>query len=244
MNQTPRIMARGPLFLLALSLWGCAPVYYAPNTHNVPLMTRRGEGRAALYAGDHRGEIQAAYAADNGLGLMLNGAYVKEKDDKDGDGGSGKFAELGAGYFTRVRDYFVFETYGLMGYGDFGNHFPSTLDAHPGSTGRITGRFARYGVQPAFGFTSRYLDAAVSVRAVGVRYFNIEGGLVFDNRDQVDYLEDRRSQFMLEPALTIRAGYDFLKLQFQTGTSRNLGDARFRQEKGYWTAGVLYPWGG
>ncbi len=68
--------AFAPSILATLLACGaCAPKYYAPNTHNVPLLARDGDYSAALVLGDSRGELQGAYAVRENLGLLLNAAY-------------------------------------------------------------------------------------------------------------------------------------------------------------------------
>mgnify|MGYP001173580090 CR=1 FL=1 len=57
------------------------------------------------------------------------------------------------------------------------------------------------------------------------------------NEDQVAYLRRKNAYWLAEPALTIRVGYDFLKLQLQLGKSFNLSHADFKQDEDYLTLG-------
>lgn len=68
----------------------------------------------------------------------------------------------------------------------------------------------------------------------------IQGSLIFDNEDQVQYLKDHPSQLVLEPALTLRAGLDWGKIQLQYAHSINLSDDTFRQSEGHLTIGLIF----
>lgn len=232
--------APAAMVLAFFILAGCSPIYYVPNTHNVPLLRGKGEGSLSVHGGSGRGEVQTAYAIGEGALVMLNGAFYEKRDDRDGDGGSGGFTELGAGHYRRLGGIFIFDACGLLGYGDFENHFPSTKAANPGTTGEINGKLLRYGAQSSAGFRTAYFDAALSLRIAGLYYYDVNGSLVFGGRNQADYLMEERRQALVEPAVTLRGGFDFFKLQLQLGGSRNLTARDFRQERGYLSFGALY----
>lgn len=236
---TPRAFAR--LLLPALlTLGACAPKYYAPNTHNVPLLTRARDFSAAGFIGDSRFELQGAYAITSELGVLVNAANYDKPDDEDGDGGSGGLLELGFGYSRSLDERFQLGVYGLVGGGTVENHFPSTVASNPGTTGAIEAKLSRFGVQPVIGFRSRWVEAAASLRVVGLRYSDIEGSLIFGGEDQVQALSGQAESTLLEPALTVRGGFETVKLQIQLGWSANKTDSRFRQDEGHLTVGVAY----
>jgi hypothetical protein len=228
------------LVLASLAASACTPKYYAPNTHNVPLLTHRGDFSAAGLVGDSRGELQGAYAVTDRVALMANGAFFDQADDEQGDGGRGGFLELGAGYVAPVGERFQIGVFGMFGGGDVENHFPSTLDDNPGTTGILEAKLSRFGVQPLVGFRSRYFEAAASARFVGLRYSNVTGSLMFGGEDQVQRLRARSEHTLLEPAITVRGGFETVKLQLQLGWSINRDGSSFPQEEAYLTAGVVY----
>ncbi len=197
-------------FILILLLAGllfsqaCNPIYYSPNTQNVPLLSGRGDHSVGVSGNDTHIEIQAAYAANDHFGLGLDAGFVKQKDDDEGDGGKGKFGEVQAGYFTNFSEHFVFETYALLGFGSVENHFPSTLAFNPNTDGRIESNLLRVGLQPAIGYRSRFFEAAVSARLANLNFSNARGSLIFDQLDQAGYLENNKSMWLIEPALTLR----------------------------------------
>jgi hypothetical protein len=227
------------LLVVGLCLGGCNPIYYSPNTQNVLIAPSRGDLSASAAADGNRAELQAAYAITDAVAVQLNGGIFEPDELENGDGGSGKFLEVGAGYFAPLRGSFAWEIHALFGAGSFENHFPSTVDENPGTAGEISADLVRFGFQPAIGYRSRYVEAAVSSRLLGLAYRNIEGALVYDEQDQVEALRDGGSYFLFEPALTLRAGLPRAKLQLQTTRSINLSDRDFRQDESMLTIGVV-----
>lgn len=226
------------LFLIAL-ITGCNPKFYSPNTQNVPLISEKGETNLTLSANGNQVEFQGAYGVTESFAIQANGGLFIPSDLDNGSGGSGKFFEAGAGYYTPVSDNFVFETYGLIGFGNVENHFPST-DNTPPSKGDISANIIRFGIQPNFGYKSKYFSAAVSTRFVNLMYNNIDGDLIFDGENQMDYLENNKSNFLIEPALTLRGGMERLKLQLQIGYSLNVSNSDFKQDKTSMTLGLNF----
>lgn len=218
----------------------CSPIYYSPNTQNVPLLSGKGDHSVAVSGNGTRIELQAAYAAGEHFGLGLDAGFVRQKDDVEGDGGKGKFGEVQAGYFQNFSEHFIFETYALVGFGDVENHFPSSVIANPATNGQIESSLLRVGLQPAIGYRSRFFEAALSARLANLNFSNTRGSLVFEQTDQAGYLENNKSMWLIEPALTLRGGTDMLKLQIQASLSTNLTNKDFRQDDGQLTIGLVY----
>lgn len=228
---------------LAAFAFGCSPRYYSPNTQNVPLLSEKGELNLSASGNANQFEFQGAYAVTDGFAIQANGGLFVPKDADNGDGGRGKFIEIGAGYFTPVAENFVFELYGLAGSGSVENDLRSRATTDPATTGKISANVFRYGIQPNFGFKSKYFTAAVSSRIVGLNYSNVEGSLIYDGVNQQTYLRDNSSNFLIEPALTLRGGVDMVKLQLQIGHSFNLSNSNFRQDNTYATVGLNFRLG-
>lgn len=231
-----------PTALLAVlfATGACAPKYYAPNTHNVPLLTGDGDYLAAFALGESRVELQGAYALTSDLAVLLNGAHFESRDDEEGDGGQGGLLEVGFGYRRPLDEHFQVGIFGLLGGGDVENRFPSTVAANPGTTGTLEAKLGRFGVQPVVGFHSTYVEVAASARILRLRYSDVTGSLVFGGEDQVQLLSSQADHTLFEPAITVRAGLPTLKAQLQLGWSFNRGHANFRQDEGHLTAGIVY----
>lgn len=223
-----------------LALSSCSPQYYATNTQNVPLISHKGETNLTFGGNSNQIEFQGAYGVTNGFAIKANGGFFVPQNLDNGDGGSGNFVELGGGYFKPLANNFVFETYGIVGVGSMENHFPSTVEDNPQTEGKISATIFRYGIQPNFGWKTKYFSAAVSSRFVNLHFTNIEGDLIYNGENQVNYLNDHSSNFLIEPALTLKGGIEKLKLQLQFGRSFNLSSENFKQGKEFMTIGLNF----
>jgi hypothetical protein len=229
-------------------LAACAPKYYAPNVQNVPLLTREGEASTsvAMNAELNRFDLHVALAATKHWAFQGNGALwlPPHSNPNSTDGGSGALFEFGPGYtmplpFVSIPN-LVLETYLLAAYGAFENHFPDDDDGSPDQSGKIRGDLVRISLQPAIGYKLRYFEAAASVRYANLVYLWVEGDLESDDEDQERYIKDRRVQYLLEPALTLRGGLPFLMLEAQAGLSLNMGNGNFPQDNGWGSLGLVY----
>lgn len=227
-------------FLFLMGIMSCNSKFYSPNTHNVPLISHKGETNLTLAGNGNQVEFQGAYGVSDGFSMIVNGGLFIPSDLDNGNGGSGKFIEIGGGYFTLVANQFVFETYGLLGFGTFENHLPSTVADHPETKGDLSANIFRVGVQPNFGFKSKYFSAALSSRFVNLNYNGVEGDLIYEDVDQVNYLKENNSNFLIEPAFTIKGGFEKVKLQIQYGYSLNLTNSDFRQDESMLTVGLNF----
>lgn len=223
--------------MAAFLLTACSPKYYVPNTQNVPLLSEKGEVNLTAVGNANQVELQGAYAIGSHVGIMGNVGFYIPKDDGNGNGGSGRLGEIGLGYFQPITENLVFETYGLVGLGSFENHFPT---ANAGNAGKISGNLTRFGIQPSIGYKTTGFSIALSSRLSSLHYGEPEGNLIFDNIDQVVYLKENDSFVLLEPALTIRAGLQRLKLQLQLTRGFNLTDSEFRQDESLLSIGLNF----
>lgn len=210
------------LLLICATLTGCGAVYYVPNTQNVPVMKEKGQTNLSIGLNSSESvdgfEFQGAYGLTDKIALQLNGDWVSSSDYESN--GSGHLIELGAGYFKNFSKYFVFETYGLMGFGGL------KYEDNYNSPQEIKANFFRIGLQPSISFTSKYFIASLSGRLANLKYNNISGNLIED----VDYLNANNSFWLAEPALTLQAGFEDVKLQLQFQYSYNLTDPNFVQD--------------
>ena len=218
----------------------CNPKFYSPNTQNVPLISEMGETNLTLSGNGNQVEFQGAYGITENITIKANGGLFIPKNIDNGDGGSGKFIEVGGGYYKPITENWIFETYGIVGLGTVENHFPSSKASNPGTNGDVSASILRIGIQPNFGYKSQYFSAAVSSRIVNLSYNNIKGDLIYGGQSQMDYLKDNSSNFLIEPALTIKGGLEKVKLQVQYGYSLNLSNNNFNQDKSFFTIGLNF----
>lgn len=225
---------------LGVCLMSCSPKYYAPSTQNVPLISKKGETNLTLAFNPNQVGFQGAYGLTKNIAINVNGGLFFPSDLDNGDGGSGQFIEVGGGYFKAVADDLVFEGYGIIGFGAVENHFPSSVSTYPQSDGKLSANILIIGIQPDFGYKSKYFSAGISTRFVNLIYGNIKGNLVYSGYNQQEDLANHSSSFLFEPAITLRGGPEKVKFQLQFGYSYNLSNPGFKQNKSYLTIGLNF----
>lgn len=200
-------------------------VYYVPNTQNVPLFKERNELRATISGQNY----QAAYSLTDHIGIMLNGQYINRKWDINEDSVKSNFIsekfliEGGMGYFNKIGNNGVFETYagGGEGYATFNRITPSKRM-------EMSADFSRFFIQPSIGYSEDVVDVAFSLRYVGLKFFNIDTtgytpSLLSNYNLIIPNLHNTWYNF-LEPALTIRVGYKYAKFHMQFLYSQKLNN--------------------
>lgn len=209
------------ILLICVTFAGCGPVYYVPNTQNVPVMKEKGQTNLSLGINTSEStdgfEFQGAYGLTDKIALQLNFDRVKSTDDTSK--GSGNFVEFGPGYYKNLSKHFVFETYGLLGFGSL------KYEENYNEPSEIKANFFRVGVQPSISFTTKYFIASLSGRIANLNYNSVSG-----NYYDVDYLKANNSHWLIEPALTVQGGSENVKLQLQFQLSENLTDTYFSQD--------------
>jgi len=214
-------MKKSVLLLICITLTGCSPIYYAPNTQNVPVINKKGQ--TDLYFGTNGSEstdgfeLQSAYGLTDKIALQLNADWIKASEGTSN--GSGNFVEFGPGYYKNLSNHFVFETYGLLGFGRL------KYEENNSGLEKINANFFRFGLQPSISFNSKYFVASVSTRLANLKYNSVSG-----NYYDVDYLKDNNSMWLIEPAFTLQAGAENVKLFLQFQLSENLTNPLFYQD--------------
>ncbi len=222
------------LFIILLHFLGCSPIYYVPKTQNVPLLNHKGNVNFSLLHSEYNYEFQSSLAVTDNVGVILNAAYAEgsysgEKNLRPSGEGKDVCGELGIGYFERVGNLFIYEIYGLYALGQMENIFPAPM--YKNTVGFIRSDYTKYSLQPAFGLASANLEVAVSSKLTYLNFSNIIGNAIFYDKNQIVYLNDNRSNVIVEPALTIRMGFKNVKIQGQLSLSYNLSNRLFYQEE-------------
>ncbi len=207
-------------------LSSCSHTYYVPNTVNVPLFKEKNEVRlAGYYASDEvtTYEIQGAYSITNNFAVMANYMYGYESTNEyfKNDCGFGHYVDAAAGYYKPLNKYFVVEVFRGVGVcnqshfykGDYlyanGHYIPTRYIANV--------FFIKNFIQPSIGLTTHYFDIALSTRIANLTYLN-----TFQNLppSEYEYMDLQKIYFMrnflvFEPALTVRGGWKYVKIQTQ-----------------------------
>ena len=199
----------GTLFIV-LILTGCAPVY-VPNTVNAPLFSGKGELMVSAFGGTNGYDAQFAYALTDHIAFLANGSYQSKKFDSNSTKDYHKhyFGEIGGGYFTQLGEHGRFECLGGYGFGQSETGYDFTfLD---NNSGVAKGLFDRYFIQTDLGTSANfdYLNMGIAIRGTYVNFYKFTTGNEVYNNTQ--------SNFYVEPAVFVRAGWKYIKFQFQFG---------------------------
>lgn len=225
--------------MLSLAICSCSPTFYMPNTQNVPLHTAKGQTNISGAGNGDMVDLQLSHAVGENFAVMLNGTLVPEQTNVNGNGGKGAFAEIGGGYFKPLENNFLFEVYGMAGFGSMKNINTSQVAQYPATTGIFESSINRLAIQPALGYTSKYFSAAISSRFANAKYMNPKGSMVWNDIDQIQRFTDKSNYFMIEPALTLRGGLEKVKIQVQFQKSFNVTDKDFPQKTESASVGLI-----
>lgn len=200
------------IFLIALMFTGCTQYYYVPNIQNVPMFREKNEYRVTIAtgAGDESTctEVQTAYSVTDNIGVMANSMTAKGVNSSSKNSAKGNFLEAAVGYYKPVEKSGVFEVYGGIGGGNQHHEYPDSGSSDLSSL--------RLFVQPSYGFTFNPVDIALSTRLSALSFVSIDNH-VYGNLVQYEEVNNlsHQTHLLLEPALTIRAGWKNVKLQLQ-----------------------------
>lgn len=205
-------------FLFALQ--SCEIMYY-PNMQNVPLFKEKNEVRASLSASN----VQAAYSVTNNIGIMVNGQFGSRswnttsenpvKETKYEYSSNRLFAEGGVGYFMPVSTNGVFEIYGGAGAGkiDFKKEITETNYYEKYDLSANTMRFF---IQPNIGYTNEVVDIAFSTRFAALKFYDLKNTFIKDDLIDNDINDiDKPLYTFIEPAVTVRFGWKYIKFHTQ-----------------------------
>ncbi len=223
-------------FILAISLSACSPKYYTPDSHNIPLISRKGETNLAISGSTGRAEFQVSHGITDKIALKANGGAYFPSDFgrfETGNTGSGKFFEFGAGYFKPLENNWVFETYGILGMGSMEVDFSDTdvFDIDIDADGKLSAKILRFGVQPNIGYKTENFVFGAAARFVHLSFNDIEGDLVYLQTSQKDYLRRNNAHFLAEPGILIGMAFDKFSIRTHGGLSLNITDFKFQQYK-------------
>lgn len=218
-----------PLLFALVLFCNCSHYYYVPNTQHVPLFKDKNEYRfSAAYAeGDESscGEFQAAYSVTGNMGIMANFMTAKGGEKTNADYAHGNYFEGAAGYFKPVSKYGVFEIYGGIGKGSENHTYYDSYYKQPEGDASLS--LVKIFIQPAFGVTFNALDVALSTRISSLSFSNIHNN-IYGNSVESNRLHDldQKMHLFFEPALTLRGGWKYVKVQLQASYSGYMNTPR------------------
>lgn len=241
-------MKKAPWLLsFIIIMTSCNHYYYVPNTTNVPLHQKKGVIKVAGSKSKYEGEIQASVSLTRNIAVMYNGYHAADQwrmggwnvlfgtPDEYDEYSRGRFSEGGLGYYKRIGKNFVYELYTGWGKGSVSNLY---------EFGQSEFRVKRWFFQPDIGFSNDFIEAAISCRLSGLSLQQKQITGYFDdsetNTQDMIYTMNHPRSFLAEPAVTLKAGYRFVKFQGQAGWSYNITSPQLKQIKSYIRFSMLF----
>lgn len=232
----------------------CNRYYYKPNAVNAPMFTDGGQfhvagaGMTSHFEDNNDGgnsyffDIQAAYSPIKHLGIIGNySTYAYRPDNVDvaaghvdadahlAEAGIGTYIVGGKGKAKMIADIYA---------GGGGGSIRSDVDMN----------VRRLFIQPGIAMRHPAVDVGFNLRITNVKYMDFDdngrGQNYLIDQNLYDYQRsermDERSYFFLEPAFTVRAGYKFIKAQFQWVLATELSNVRWNYNAGRFTVGLHF----
>lgn len=215
-----------PLAIL-LTLSGCVTLY-KPNVVHSPLLKEKGELNTSAsigISGNGLLNLQAAYAASDHVGIMVDGMYHLKNTTTGSDTGSGTeklrilSGEAGAGYFKILgsEKNKLFQCYSGGGYGVTSDKIYEMYQSNP----EVSGKYFNIFIQPGVALISEKFELAFDLKANYVHLFDANAYLYdkFEwwNTDFHFYSDTTLNFVNLEPAITMKAGRKRLRSVLQMG---------------------------
>lgn len=238
MKNTTKLLIPAIILLLA----GCK-VAYVPNMQNVPVMQEKGDTKVNLSTTN----FQGSYAFTDHFAVMGN-LYFRENSWENSpdtitttewDYQANRFlGELGIGYYAPLSDEASVEVFGGAGWGsiDFIND-NQNLATERSYSAKVSKIF----IQPDIGFESEYFDAIFSTRLSYIGFNDVDtsnysvNDLLYDNL----YNLDKHPFFFLEPAITLRVGYRYVKLHTQAMLATKINPEEINYRSFGFNVGIL-----
>lgn len=205
------------LLMVTMLLSSCLHYYYVPNTHNVPLFKEKNEARIAgsLAIGTESVsyEVQGAYSVTDNIALALSAMSTEGLDNEEHDYAKGMYIDAAMGYYHPISNWMVVELFGGFGIGMQEHEYSDNYEYKAGWAHLSNSKIY---LQPAYGITLYdCFDVSVSARLGMLNYYNVS----YDTENTYESIDlgklDDRLHFLIEPAITVRGGWKYFKVQTQ-----------------------------
>ncbi len=238
------------ILLPAILLCSCTHYYYVTNVQNIPLFKEKNEvhlsGSFSVGEESECLEVQAAYSLPYNIGIMANYMNARGGSISNNDYGKGNYFEGAIGYYKPFEKYGgVFEIYGGIGgstqHHEYTSRHFDSWEYYKQYDGNCDLSFTKLFIQPSYGFTSDMFDIALSTRIYRLSFTNMVNNItVAQEAFEVSTLSDK-GHYFIEPAITFRGGWKFIKVQLQAAYTGYLGNPGFPfNESIHFSAGAYF----
>lgn len=205
------------LFLFLLS--SCTQVYYAPITKNIPLFKEKNEYRASFDFGMtdemYTTDFQAAYSITDHFAVSTSLMFGRGGGDTT-NFGEGTYYDFALGYYKPLRIHGVFEIFGGIGKSSQHHVYVKSTSTYSGSYSDLG--YTSIFIQPSIGLTLNGFDIAFTSGFSRVNFHRIvDNTSTYDeeNKSVLSQISNHKSSILFEPAVTIRVGWKYVKLELQ-----------------------------
>jgi len=207
--------------------------YYMQNPPQVTAFKEKNElrlsGNVAGAEENNGSTVQAAYSITNHVGITAN--WFKYQAIS-GNGGNWKaqYYDLGIGYFKDFQKKGLFEIYGGFGLLEqrheyyyiktdsvYSWWFGPTVNQTLIPAGSATYRAHKIFVQPSYGYSFDAIDIIISAKLSYLNFTSVDNNVTPGNYryNEVQLFSYGKSYLFIEPAITFRAGWKYVKFQLQ-----------------------------
>lgn len=208
------------LIAVLITMSSCAPIY-VPNVINTPTINQKYDFQGNFNIGVSGFDPQLAYAFSDQFALMVNGSFYNYSNDSSVNFRSHYYGEAGIGYYKKMTKTFLVSVYAGAGFGHINTSYTSILF---NSFANVMNN--KIFISPSLGYNTEFLDFIFSPRTSYVRVF--------------DPLGNSQSILFIEPALTLKYGFKYIKTVTQLGLSIPLinGEASFDYSPFIFSVGI------
>ena len=239
-------------FFLAAVFCSCSHYYYVPNVQNVPMFREKNEyrlsGTYGLGTETSCLEVQGAYSVTGNFAIMTNFMSAKGIENSAESWAKGSYLDAAIGYYKPLHKSGVFEIYGGVG-GSKQHHQYRSEIYDPGNpaynnfnAGTSDESFIKIFVQPSIGMTFNGFDFAFSTRFNRLSFNKTDNHidkLLNDHEfEKLNTTAQTKNFLFFEPALTIRGGWKYLKVQLQGATASYLNNEHYHFDQYHISIGL------
>lgn len=193
----------------------CSPVPYANVGQNVPLFKNKGEvniNASVANTDDAAGwGAQTAWAVDSSIAVIGSFYSMKESDAPQSPeewSGKGRYFELGVGLFGNGKKDpgLVYETFAGLGF--------SRIENQTAAGSHLDVRYNKFFLQGSIGYSINWIEIALTPRISYINYTKHSYSFpdAENNTAAAAYFRNNDGKLVLEPGVTVRLGYENIKL--------------------------------
>lgn len=174
----------------------CTPPHYIPNNHTIPLHQGQDEVYAAILSGTSGADGNLSYSFTDFLSIQAAGNMASM------DSMHYRYGEIGVSVFSNPRGASNFSLSSGYGRGEVLFEKPYIIP-----NGKYYASYDKIFLKPTVGFVNTYIEGALTTGVALIQFDKLS-----NNQSWTSF-----NQFYFEPAITVKAGYDFIKIMVQMG---------------------------